>query len=155
MSPDASPPGTRSQAERTIAAARVVLAVFSLAAVWFDPAEPARFAATTYSLHLSYLAYSLLLGLFTWQRAVGARLAAATHVADIAIFSVFQYLTLGPSSPFFVYFIFSLFFGRSSARSTFSCRLGCSCIWADTRSGVGWRCSGSRAGRPRRVQTAT
>jgi hypothetical protein len=80
-----------------------VLAVFSLAAVWFDPAEPARFAATTYSLHLGYLAYSLVLGLFTWQRAVGARLAAVTHLGDIAIFSVFQYLTLGPSSPFFVY----------------------------------------------------
>jgi signal transduction histidine kinase len=89
----------------------VVLAVFSLAAVWFDPAGPARFAATTYSLHLGYLAYSLVLGLFTWQRAVGARLAAVTHLGDIAIFSVFQYLTLGPSSPFFVYFIFSLFCG--------------------------------------------
>src|SRR5207244_3393555 len=29
----------------------------------------------------------------------------------IVLFSVFQYLTLGPSSPFFVYFIFSLFCG--------------------------------------------
>jgi hypothetical protein len=30
---------------------------------------------------------------------------------DIVVFSVFQYLTLGPSSPFFMYFMFSMFCG--------------------------------------------
>jgi signal transduction histidine kinase len=32
-----------------------------------------------------------------------------THVTDIVIASVLQYLTLGPSSPFFTYFIYALF----------------------------------------------
>ena len=111
MSLVAALPGSRSQAERTIAAARVALAMFSLAAVWFDPAEPARFAATTYALHVAYVGYALILGVSSWRHAVDARLAFVTHAADIGIFSVFQYLTLGPSSPFFVYFIFSLFCG--------------------------------------------
>jgi hypothetical protein len=43
-----------------------------------------------------------------------------SHGIDIIAFSVFQYLSLGPSSPFFVYFIFSLFCGaiRWSWRGT-------------------------------------
>src|SRR5580700_9923925 len=75
---------SRDRSERTIALARVVLAGSSLFAVWLDPAEPARIVEITYTLHLVYVAYSLIV-------------------------SGFQYLTLGPSSPFFVYFIFSLF----------------------------------------------
>ena len=76
MSLVAALPGSRSQAERTIAAARVALAMFSLAAVWFDPAEPARFAATTYALHVAYVGYALILGVSSWRHAVDARLAS-------------------------------------------------------------------------------
>ena len=36
---------SRPRAERTIAATRVLIASFSLYAVWLDPTPPARFAA--------------------------------------------------------------------------------------------------------------
>jgi len=99
-------------AERTLATARVALALSSLFAIWIDPAEPARFAQVTYSLHWVYVAYSIGLAVFTWTLWTGGnRLPFVTHAFDIVAFSIFQYLTLGPSSPFFVYFIFSLFCG--------------------------------------------
>ena len=41
----------------------------------------------------------------------GDWLPILTHSIDIIAFSLFQYLTLGPSSPFFVYFVFSMFCG--------------------------------------------
>jgi signal transduction histidine kinase len=105
-------PSPRRRAERTIAAARVALAIASLFAIWIDPAEPARFAQLTYTLHWMYVSYSAALALFTWTVwRGGTQLPFVTHAFDIIAFSVFQYLTLGPSSPFFVYFIFSLFCG--------------------------------------------
>jgi signal transduction histidine kinase len=104
-------PSSRMQAERTIAAGRVVLAAACLFAVWMDPAEPARFAQVTYGLHWVYVTYALLLAGGTWRWHGGSRLPLITHIIDIVVFSVFQYLTLGPSSPFFVYFVFSVFCG--------------------------------------------
>ena len=102
---------SRNQTERVIAAARVVLAASGLFAVWLDPAEPVRYTAVTYGVHALYLAYSVCLLPLAWSGFMGVRLALLLHAVDIVLFSVFQYLTLGPSSPFFVYFIFSLFCG--------------------------------------------
>ncbi len=101
----------RARAERTIAATRVAIAAFSLYAIWLDPAEPTRFTQLTYSLHLVYILYSIALAAVMWHRPSTGWLPMATHVVDIFAFSIFQYLTLGPSSPFFTYFIFSLFCG--------------------------------------------
>src|SRR5436190_6874778 len=100
-------PSSRMQAERTIAAGRVALGASALLALWLDPADPAHFAQATYTLHLIYVSYALLLAAATWRWEGGTRLPIVTHVVDIVVFSVFQYLTLGPSSPFFMYFMFS------------------------------------------------
>jgi signal transduction histidine kinase len=99
----------RSQTERTIALARMALAGTGLLAVWLDPTEPARYPEVTYTLLAVYIVYSI--GLAFWSRASAGRLALVTHLTDIVIFSLFQYLTRGLSSPFFAYFIFSLFCG--------------------------------------------
>jgi signal transduction histidine kinase len=104
-------PLSRARAERTIAAARILLAASSLFAVWMDPADPAHYAELTHTLHVIYLAYAVVLGGFTWLQPEARRLPLITHIIDIVAFSIFQYFTLGPSSPFFVYFIFSLFCG--------------------------------------------
>jgi signal transduction histidine kinase len=104
-------PTSRLEAERMIAAARVMLASTSLLAIWLDPAEPARFTEVTYALHVGYVAYSLIVAASTRRGSIGNTFALVTHISDVVVFSVFQYLTLGPSSPFFVYFIFSLFCG--------------------------------------------
>lgn len=106
------PISSRTETERVIAAARVALASASLFGVWMDPVEPARYVPITYSLHLVYLIYALALAgmMWTiWMRPIGKRIPMAMHVADIIFVSVLQYMTLGPSSPFFLYFVFSLF----------------------------------------------
>ena len=118
-------PFPRSRTERTIAAARVVLAASGLFAIWLDPAEPARYGALTYALHSGYVIYAFTLALVVWNRATAGYLPLVTHAIDIALFSIFQFLTTGPSSPFFVYFIFSLFCGalRWQWRGTFATAL--------------------------------
>jgi signal transduction histidine kinase len=104
-----TPPFSRVHVERIVAGARVALAAASLFAVWLDPAEPGRHAQVTYALHAIYVVYSGVLALLMWRRDSVGNWPLVTHVADIAVASVFQYLTLGPSSPFFVYFVFALF----------------------------------------------
>ena len=99
----------RIRAERVIATGRVVLAAFSLLAVWLDPSTPAQHAQTTYFLLLGYLGYALLVALFVWLTHVPlVRMGFATHVVDLLLFSVLTYLTEGPTSPFFIYFMFSI-----------------------------------------------
>jgi len=104
-------PSSRVASERTIAIARVVLAVTALFAVWIDPAEPAKFAGLTYSLYWAYVLYSVATALYTVLLPPGDWMPVVTQAVDVVSFSVFQYLTLGPSSPFFVYFVFSMFCG--------------------------------------------
>ena len=99
----------RIRAERVIATGRVVLAVFSLLAVWLDPSTPAQHAQTTYFLLLGYVGYALLVALVVWLTHVPlVRIGFVTHVVDLLLFSVLTYLTEGPTSPFFTYFMFSI-----------------------------------------------
>ncbi|HEV8676340.1 MAG TPA: sensor histidine kinase [Methylomirabilota bacterium] len=99
----------QSHAERLIVTGRVVLAAFSFVALWLDPSEPARHAATAYALVALYVCYALLLALLVWRAAApSGRLRLATHAADLAIFSLFMYFTEGPNSPFFLFFVFAL-----------------------------------------------
>ena len=88
---------------------RVVLAATSLFAIWLDPAEPARFVTITYTFHTIYFAYAVVVGAIMWPRSSAGRLPLLTLMADIAASALFQYLTVGPSSPFFTYFVFALF----------------------------------------------
>jgi signal transduction histidine kinase len=88
----------------------VVLAASALCAIWLDPTQPAKNEGATYALMIVYVVYSLLLAGLVWSSSVPlAGLRLATHGIDLAIFSVFIHLTDGPpSSPFFVYFVFSV-----------------------------------------------
>ena len=66
--------------------------------------------------------YATALALVSWNRAASGRWPLITHLADIAVGAIFQWLSLGPSSsPFFTYFVFSLFCGllRWGWRGTF------------------------------------
>lgn len=104
-------PSSQIHAEWTISIARVALAATALFAVWLDPAEPARYATLTYALHWIYVGYSVMMALVALRWQGGGPLPLITHAFDIVAFSVFQYLSLGPSSPFFAYFVFSMFCG--------------------------------------------
>ena len=101
---------SRQRSERLIALGRGVLAGLSLLAIWLDPSEPAKYAQSTYSLLAAYLAYALLLAAWAWTAGlIVVRLALVTHAIDGLIFTALIYLTEGPTSPFFVFFVFSLF----------------------------------------------
>src|SRR2546426_401632 len=99
----------RIRAERLIASGRVVLGAFSLLAVWLDPPTPATYVEITNLLLAGYVTYAVGLAVLAWLAgAQGARLAVATHVADLVLFCAFVYLTEGPASLIFAYFIFSV-----------------------------------------------
>lgn len=98
--------------ERIVAAGRVSLAAFSLAAIWLDPASPARYADATYTLLFVYLVFSVLvLGLVWIAHSVSRRWILANHVVDLATFTVLLSVTEGPASPFFTYFVFAVLAG--------------------------------------------
>jgi signal transduction histidine kinase len=100
---------SHSRAERLIAAGRVALAAFSLLALRLDPSEPARYAWIAYALLSAYAVYALVLLDLLWLvRKFPNWWKLATHILDLAAFLVFMYFTEGPSSPFFMYFTFSL-----------------------------------------------
>lgn len=99
------------RAERTIASARVVLASFTLFAIWLDPSEPSRYAALTYAIVSAYVVYAVAVAAATWRTLRSEWFVIATHVADIAVFAFLLVLTQGPGSPLFVYSVFSLFCG--------------------------------------------
>lgn len=105
--PDYTP---HARAERLIATGRLVLALSSLIAVYLEPSTPAQYQRATYTLLLIYVVYALVSAIIAWRAPVPpARWRLLSHSLDLVLFSVFVYLTEGPASPFFLYFVFSLF----------------------------------------------
>ena len=99
----------QSRAERLIAAGRVVLSVFSLLAVWLDPTEPARYAAIAYSLLAVYVVYSLVLAMLAFRSyALLLELRLPSQLVDLAVAILVSFFTEGPTSPFFLYFVFAM-----------------------------------------------
>ena len=100
----------RVRVERLIATGRVVLATCSLLAVWLDSSTtPAQYRVATNVLLAAYVAYAVGLAMVAWLgRAPSVRLGLVTHVVDLALFSLFVYLTERPTSPFYTYFIFAM-----------------------------------------------
>ena len=99
----------RIRAERLIATSRVVLASFSLLAVWLDPYTPTAHGQTLYLLLLGYVGFSLAVAAVVWlAHGPLGRLGLGSHVLDVSLFCVLAYLTEGPTSPFFTYFMFSI-----------------------------------------------
>jgi len=107
---NASAPFLRqTRAERLIAAGRVVLSVCSLLAVWLDPTEPSRYASIAYSLLAAYMVYSLVLAVLAFRSyALLLELRLPSHLADLAVAILVSFFTEGPTSPFFVYFVFAM-----------------------------------------------
>ena len=107
---------SRVRARRIIAAGRLALAAFLLAAIWLDPSQPAQLPHLTYGLLLLYLA--LAAGLFRISRQnapTPLRLSPAAqtldlpiHVLEMGLFTFLLYTTHGATSPFFPLFTFSI-----------------------------------------------
>src|SRR5438093_10074441 len=102
----------RVRAERLIATGRVVLAAFSLLAVWIAPPPSAGHTNATTLLLAAYLGYALVLALVAWfAYARVLRFGLLTHALDLALFSLFVYLSEVPASPFLLYFSLPLWLG--------------------------------------------
>ncbi|HJW95431.1 MAG TPA: sensor histidine kinase [Thermoanaerobaculia bacterium] len=98
----------QSRAERLIASGRSVLAAASLGAVYLEPAAHPQLTAWLAGLYTLYA-----LGFLVWTlfgpAGLELRVSIATHALDLAIFGAINYLsTGGTTSPFFVYFVFSI-----------------------------------------------
>lgn len=99
----------QSRAERLIALGRFVLAVASLGAIYLDPLEPERFPALTYTLLIAYATYALLVVAWSIYAAGISRTAQiASHLVDLTFFGTINFMTAGPTSPFFTYFVFGI-----------------------------------------------
>ena len=95
--------------ERILAVGRAFLALTGLAAIYFDPTEPARFAALTYSLLAAYAAYSLVvLAAVQPLVRIGKPAVLTLHGIDIVWASAITFFSYGPVSPFFLFFLFVL-----------------------------------------------
>lgn len=99
-----------ARAERLIAAGRFALAFFSFVAVYLEPSTPVHHQQATYGLLAIYAIYALVVLLATWRSHDASRAwRLFSHGLDLVLFSLFVYFTEGPASPFFIYFVFSLF----------------------------------------------
>src|SRR5579863_674345 len=95
--------------ERVLAAVRVVLALSSLLLVQLDPEAVQPYNQLILALVLFYLATSLwLLFVVNVRSQVSARFSVFTHATDILWPAIISLFAGGPSSPFFLYFIFAL-----------------------------------------------
>jgi signal transduction histidine kinase len=96
----------RARLERVIASARVVLAAGATFAVWLDPTSPVMDPVLVgYSIH------SVLVLALVWSPIRFARSwSIVVHAADLIVVSLLMFLQ-GPSSPFFIYFVFSVVCG--------------------------------------------
>src|SRR6266571_1815794 len=102
----------RNRAERVISIGRLFVAVFLLLALLVDSTEPDFYVALVRRLALWSLAYSAGLALLMWNtRSTAPAVPVAVHVLDLVVFAVFMYFSEGPTSPFFVYFVFAMICG--------------------------------------------
>ena len=99
----------RLRVERLLALSRLFVAGVALLTIHFDPNEPVEFEPAVYSL---LLAYGLFAASIVVLVAVAERFAVtmreAIHVCDIAIVAAITLFSNGPSSPYFIFFIFGM-----------------------------------------------
>jgi signal transduction histidine kinase len=95
--------------ERVLAAVRVVLALSSLLLVQLDPEAVQPYNQLILGLVLFYLATSLwLLFVVNFRAEISPRFSLFTHATDILWPALISLFAGGPSSPFFLYFLFAL-----------------------------------------------
>ena len=109
MHPDYPP---RARIEWVIAAARVVLAAGALLGIWLAPTTPTANETFAYMLLLLYLLHSAAtLALVRKPVAFARGWGLATHLFDLTVFTCLVALSDGATSPFYMYFLFSVICG--------------------------------------------
>lgn len=102
------PAGMR-RVELVLATSRAFLAVTALVAVYLDPSEPTRYARLAYALFLIYVILSfVILAVLRARAQMPAGFPLGVHAADVLWATAITLFTEGPSSPFFIFFVFVL-----------------------------------------------
>jgi signal transduction histidine kinase len=93
--------------ERVLGVGRAFLTVSALGAIYLDPTQPARLAGVTYTVLAAYAIYSVAV-LVAVQRArrVSAMHGILLHGLDILWTAGLTFVSEGPVSPFFLFFLF-------------------------------------------------
>src|SRR5262245_65914469 len=96
-----------ARVEHVLGVGRSALALSGLVAIYFDPTEPARFASLTYSILVAYAVSSAVI--LAWLQRI-SRLkpshSYSLHALDILFASIVTFLSDGPGSPLFLFFLF-------------------------------------------------
>lgn len=93
--------------ERVLAVGRAFLTVSALAAIYLDPTQPARLAAVTYAVLAAYALYSLAVLAYVHSAPrLGTGHGHALHGLDILWTAALTFVSEGPVSPFFLFFLF-------------------------------------------------
>ena len=97
------------EVERILALARVLLAVSSLLAIYFEPIAPRQYASVTLLLFVLYCGHSVaLLVLLRTRAEISDRFAILVHVGDLLWPTAISLFTNGVDSLFFFYFSYAL-----------------------------------------------
>jgi signal transduction histidine kinase len=89
-----------------------LLGASTLVAIWIDLTGPIKDVRTDVAVLTAYVIYAAILAGVTWVAdAPPVRLRLATHVTDLAVFSVVMYLAQGQTSPFLALFVFAIVSG--------------------------------------------
>lgn len=95
--------------ERILAAARLLLALSSLLAVYFDPTPPTQYGRVVMILLVLYVAHCLaLVAIVNRRTEISNRFALLVHAGDLLWPTAISVFTNGANSPFFFYFTFTL-----------------------------------------------
>src|SRR5687767_12747048 len=96
-----------ARVERVLAVGRAFLTVTGLLAIYLDPTEPARLREVTYGVLLGYALYSVaVLGYVHGPSRLTVRHAYVLHALDVLWTSALTFVSDGPVSPFFLFFLF-------------------------------------------------
>jgi signal transduction histidine kinase len=101
----------QSRAERLISVGRVLLALFSLIAIHLDASRSRLYAHITVPVLAGYLIYALIMAIAAWRliHVSWDRFGILLHAFDLMVaFAIIMFFAEGPTSPFFVYFVFSV-----------------------------------------------
>src|SRR5262245_1171570 len=93
--------------ERVLAIGRAFLTVSGLIAVYVDPTSPAQLAELTYAVLFGYTLYSLIVLAFVYRATrLAPRDGEILHGIDILWTAALTFVSSGPVSPFFLFFLF-------------------------------------------------
>lgn len=99
----------QSRSERLIAISRFALAIAAAVAVYLDPLSPTRNASLAYTLLVLYAVYAFVVMVAAmFAHGMSRRAQWISHCGDLLFFAVINQMTSAATSPFFIYFLFSI-----------------------------------------------